>query len=451
MGIKYHNSAFYTVVQSGRCPLGVAWPGCAKSASLIAFAKSTGRKLYILIGSIREPSDFGIPFLSASAVDRINAPAPPRDVGKKIKIAKAHNDKALHVQEMLLKTGDVVAAGEGMPASMSGEIPYFVLAAPKWAADTYNGDEWIVGLDELTCCPPAVQAGMLRFVAENWVGDLEMPRGLWKCALANPSDIATNGFDIEPAMANRMVHLRWEMDWESWKTGMQMGGHFPAPRFPIVPDNWRTNKAEVGTMFAAFQHHRPDAFRPDTDAAGAIKVERSKLSGAWPSPRSWDIAMDCRAAGLAAGVDKSVLLEMLEGCVGPVALEFDTWENSLDLPDPEECILHAMKAVEAGKPVPYKHPNRPDKVIAFLGSVAARIVGDRSDEARYNVKRWEAGMHIFTEASKHECDIAIACATQMLKSTDGASCYPLGASFPKEFRERCFPTVQATFLPSKGK
>ena len=118
---------------------------------------------------------------------------------------------------------------------------------------------------------------MLRFIAENWVGDLEMPNDIWKCALANPTELATNGFEIEPAMANRMVHLAWEMDWESWDAGMSAGGKFPAPSYPRVPEGWENRKPEVGTMFAAFRHHRPDAFRPDTDAKGSVTMNRGQL------------------------------------------------------------------------------------------------------------------------------------------------------------------------------
>lgn len=402
------NDAFFLAVQTGECPLGEGWPGCAKTASTISFCKEVGRKLYVLIGSIREPSDFGIPFLDSSQIDHI--------------------------------------AGQGkMEVDVQGKkkVAHFVLAAPKWAADTFDGNKHLILLDELTCCPPAVQAGMLRFIAENWVGDLELPSDIWKAALCNPTAIATNGFEIEPAMANRMCHLKWSMDWDAYDQGLANGFKFPAPSFPIVPNHWRDYLPQVGNMFRAFRSHKPDAFHPPLDANGNVSMDRSKMSGPWPSPRSWTIAAKLRAAGLAANVDRGVLLELLYGCVGHVANEYDEWETHLDLPDPSKMLADAVSAVAAGKKVPYKHPNRPDKVIALLGGIASHVMSNRSDKSKYNKERWEAALHIFEAASDHEKDVAISCCRQMFRTEGGEAGMPPGAKIPKSFQDKLFPIIKA--------
>jgi hypothetical protein len=167
------------------------------------------------------------------------------------------------------------------------------------------------------------------------------------------------------------------------------------------------------------------------------------MSGPWPSPRSWYIASELRAAGLAANVDRSVLMELLYGCVGHVANEYDEWETHLDLPDPSKSIDNAVKAVKDGKPVPYKHPNRPDKVIAFLGAIASHVMADRSNKQKYTKERWEAVLHIFEAAADHEKDVAISCCRQMFRTEAGEAGMPAGAQIPKGFREKLFPIIKA--------
>jgi hypothetical protein len=284
---------------------------------------------------------------------------------------------------------------------------------------------------------------MLRFLAENWVGDLEMPKDLWKAALCNPTNIATNGFDIEPAMANRMCHLQWTMDWDGFDAGMANGLKFPAPRYPVVPDNWRENLGQVGSMFKAFRMHRPDAFHPPLDAQGNVNMERSKMSGPWPSPRSWTIAARLRAAAIACNADREVMLDLLEGCVGPAAHEYEEWETHLDLPNPELALQAAVDAIAASKPVPYKHPNRPDKVIAHLGAVISRVTCNRTDPKCYNVPRWEAALHIVEEAAKWEKDVAISCCRNLFRNENNESIMPKGAQIHKSFRENLQATIQA--------
>jgi len=398
----YPNSAYYIAMQAGRTPLGISWPGCAKTASIAAFAKAVNRRLYVLIGSIREPSDFGIPFLSDQKVD---------------------------------------CQIEGIDT----KIAHFTLAAPQWVTDlwqinpeTGERDKWVICFDELCCCPPAIQAGMLRVVAENYVGDVKLPDDVWKCALTNPTEMATNGFELEPAMANRMVHLDWDMDWATWDDGMSRGGQFTPPRFSIVPEGWEKGKAEVGNTFRSFRRHKSDAFHPSVDMNGDVACNRATMAHAWPSPRTWDMAMDCRAAGIAAEADRSTLAQLLEGCVGPTAREFTTWEEHLDLPDPKVLVDGAVQAVKDGANVPYKHPDRPDKVMVMLGSIANHVVGDLSDETRYNKIRWEAATHLFYEAGRRQMDLAVTSLFRMYRS-EGQVTIPDGAVMPPHIMKEMYP------------
>lgn len=363
------NAAFFTAIQACETPAGKGIPGIAKTETIKAFAIAARRRAYVLIGSIREPADIG------------GYPYPV----------------------------DSVLASQPVENSQGKAIGHIALVAPKWAADTWDGDKHLIVFDELTTCPPAQQAAMLRVIAENVVGDLELPHDVWKCALYNPPGLAANGFELEPPMANRLCHLDWEVDWDSWDQGISAGLQFPDPQFPHVPDDWTDRLSQVGSLIAAFRRHKSDCFHPPMDSDGGIKLERSKLSGAWPSPRSWTIAMKCRAAAQAAGCSKLTVSRLLHGCVGfEAAHQFETWEANLDLPDAEEQIQIAAQCLELEKPYEAPKLERADRIIAFIAMITERIVGKKDDEKRYNLERWNAGMSIVEHMAETNLDIVLS-------------------------------------------
>ena len=75
------------------------------------------------------------------------------------------------------------------------------------------------------------------------------------------------------------------------------------------------------------------------------------MSGPWPSVRSWTNAAICAAALEAIDAEPLLRYRAIAGCVGEeAALEFQTWEQSLDLRDPEEWLLKAQ--MSRSLPVP---------------------------------------------------------------------------------------------------
>ena len=144
-------------------------------------------KVIILIGSIREPQDFG-----------------------------------------------------GFPVSTPDGVRLLPMA---WARDARQlaeqGHLVIVFLDELTTVPPTTQAAMLRLLTENVCGELQLPdyepgKGgvVYLCA-SNAVEWAAGGQDIQAPMANRLWHGEFPMDHETWCE--MMVSDFPAPTdLPIV-------------------------------------------------------------------------------------------------------------------------------------------------------------------------------------------------------------------------
>lgn len=346
------NLIFWTVAQTGKVtPLVSGPPGCGKSRTVEAFARAMKRQCYTLIGSLREPADIG-----------------------------------------------------GYPYPVQGEFPYMAVMPPKWAQDCQHG-QWVLFIDELTTVPPAVQAAMLGVIAENRVGDSTLPATVWKLAACNPPDCAANGSELEPPLANRMAHLTWETDTEAWQRGMIGGMQFPTPSFVPLPSDWEKCIGRNAGLVAAFHKHRPGLLE-------AYPKERARASGAWPSMRSWTNAAICAAAMEAIDAEPLLRYRAVAACVGEEAgMEFQSWEQSLDLPDPEEWLAKADAARSCGSELALDVPPRCDQVMAVLGALVDRVKNHGTDSnGKPTDARWLAAVDCFAEVAKTWLEPAIAAA-----------------------------------------
>lgn len=371
------NTAYWLCAQTGVNEVATGMPGTCKSQTIYSFAQTVGRRVYTLIGSLRDPADIGgYPFAGEIGVN-----------GDKLAVMK--------------------------------------LIPPQWAAECCdNGDKWIIFLDELTTCAPAVQASMLRILAEKVVGDVPLPKDTWFLGACNPPEQAANGIEFEAAMANRMYHHKWELDHGAVLDGFANGLKFPEPSFPTLPQHWEDYLDGVGQLVAIFHRKNPGRLCK-------FPEDRSQQGGPWPSPRTWEYAIRCLAAAQSVSAGKAVELTLLSGLVGEaVALEFCTWRDNLDLPDPEELIAEAISAAKAGRKMDYQHPDRGDKVMAMLSAVNQAVVTDNSP------KRWEAGMSVMEHAARHEIDVALAWAKPLARNI------PKGARLSAEFARDLYPRIQ---------
>jgi hypothetical protein len=361
------NAEYWICAQTGVTPLAEGIPGVAKTAGVNAFAKAVKRKGYVLIGSIREPADIG-------GYPRIT------------------DDNGMEL----------------VPAS-------FILAASK--------EPYVILVDELTSCPPAVQAPMLRMIAEKVVGDVTLHPKTLVLAACNPPEIAANGVDIEIPMANRVYHHKWKMDWDNWDIGMMNGLDFPAPSFPILPENWKVNIPQFGTLMVGFRKKRSTLFED-------CPKERSKATKAWGSPRSWTYGAQCVAAAHSVNAEDTVKFNLLAGLVGQGgATEFFNWIRELDIPDPEELIKEAIKSNKTGKVMKYSHPRRADQVIAMLGAVSSAVLRNNTEE------RWLAGCTVIEQVFEKNPEIAISCFRPLHQGK------PEKAELSSEFIDKIFPII----------
>jgi hypothetical protein len=363
---SYPNLIAWTTVQTGRVmPLLIGPPGCGKSASIAAFAKASGAHLHALTGSEAQPTDFAIPF--------------PHPNGE---------------GTLKLLTGEWVAALNLVPRPM-------------------------LFLDELTTLAPAQQTPMMKIIHDRRVGDTDLPKNLWIIGACNPPDCAANASELEPPLANRIQHLQWETDYEGWERAMQNGGHFDPPRFVPLPDDWEKHLPKTTGLIAAFHKHLPGRLEKYPE-------DRSKACGPWPSRRSWYNAGISMAALSAIDAEPLLRYRALAGCVGDdMALEYQTWESTLDLPDPEEWIAAAInhRKLYPAAALAIDVPARCDRVMAVLSSLVDRVKNFDLDPktGKPTEARWLAGVDCFAEVAKTWVEPAIAAAAGLYMAIPSAA------------------------------
>jgi hypothetical protein len=299
-------------------------PGIGKSAGMEQLALGLGVPLETVIASVHEPSDFaGLPVVGAD------------------------------------------------PASTG-----VTMAPPDWAVRLAATGGGLVFFDELSSAPPAVQAALLRVVLERQVGSLKLPAEVRVVAAANPPASAADGWHLSPPLANRFVHLDWTHDPRVVARGM--AGTWPALTVPVVePGRVASAVARARGAVSGFLTARPGLVHhlpADAEARGR----------AWPSPRTWEMALRLLAVGYACGAGREALATVLAGAVGDGAgIELLSYLEELDLPDPDRVLAN---------PKAFALPKRGDRQLAFLTAVVSAV------QSRLTQARWEAGWVVLVKA-----------------------------------------------------
>jgi len=341
-----------TLIKTGAPILLWGAPGIGKTATINALGRELNLPVETVIASIREPSDFA-----------------------------------------------------GLPVIKDGGV---ILQPPAWAKRLAEAGKGILFLDEVSTAPPAVQAALLRVVVERVVGDLPLPKEVITIAAANPPEIAAGGWDLAPPLANRFVHLKFELDPFEWSE--EFPGYWGNP--PQLPDVIELEWSPKRAIVAAFIRKRPDLLLQLPQG-----LEQAGL--AWPSPRTWDYVS--RTLAVASKLD----IGLLTDCVGEgAALEFFQWLKALDLPDPEMLLE---------KPDVFEPPKRGDVLFAILSSVAQAAI------CNLTLRRWKAAWKIILKATGVAADVAAVAANSLAKARREKPDLPL----PVEALEKLRPILEA--------
>lgn len=249
----------------------------------------------------------------------------PPGVGKSeviAQIAKELKFKLIDIRAVLLDPVDL----RGLPRIENGEA---IWSPPSFLPK--GKGKFLVFLDELNAAPPLVQAACYQLVLDRKIGEYELPKDAVIIAAGNREGDRAVTSRMPSALANRFVHLDFDVDvddWISW--GLSNG---------------------VRTEVLAFQRFRPallHAFDPQ------------KNEKAFPTPRSVTFLsrlMDASNGEIDYDLAKSVVGE-------GYAAEFVGFLKIFkSLPDPDMVLMSPAKAVV---------PSDPATLYAICGALAQR-------------------------------------------------------------------------------
>jgi hypothetical protein len=304
----------------------------------------------------------------------------PPGIGKSARVNYAGLSVSLRTEVVIAATQQPEAvSGALLPDGQGGGRIVSLLPGIRRLIEDQQG---ILFLDELSCARPAVQAAFLNVVLERRVGEDKLPGGVRVLAAANPPDEAAGGWDLEPPMANRFVHLYTRSPtWEEWNDWLM---NEKPPALQSVEDGentiragWASAWSRARGLFAGYQR-----------STGGEKMFNLPKEGnddrgrAWASPRTWEMAARLFATSNILG-KQHLLNVLLSGCLGKgVALELQTWLADADLPDPIDVIK--------GKWSP--DIKRLDRVVAAYTSTTSYILSERDVKNRQDmaVDYWSA-------------------------------------------------------------
>lgn len=312
-------------------------PGTGKTSFIQSLGRAIGVLVEVVIASIREPSDFA-----------------------------------------------------GLPVITNG---YMELAPPSWASRLTEAGGGLLFLDEISTAPPSVQSALLRVVRDKVVGDLPLPEEVMVVAAANPPE-QTVGWDLTAPMANRFIHIDWEVDVGDWCQGMMSG--WRDPLVPVLPEDWKKEIVTYQGLVGSFIHRRPELQKQ-------VPGDESKAGRAWPSGRSWDSLAICQTACQSIAAKPEVVANLFSGCVGAgPALEYINWLEAMDLPDPRDILSNPTKA---------RLPEEDDRLFAVLNAVVTESVRDLDH------RKWVSCWKVLGRAAKaNKADIAVIAAEVLVRN-----------------------------------
>lgn len=282
--------------------------------------------------------------------------------------------------------------------------------------------EGIIFLDELNGAPPATHGAAQSFVHERVAGDEPLPGRIRIVAAQNPEGIATGGYRLPVALANRFVHINdpgpTGREWNLWcmedcmdeddATTKMLKKLQPtlAKLEAIVAAGWKDEWRKTTSLVSAFIEANPNMLH--------IMPQESdpQSSKAWPSPRTWDYAKRAWTTATILGKSEQVRDIIVEGCLGPgTSAAFLEYARNTNIPSPED-VLSGKWVIDS---------RRLDIVFAaYTGTTTfIRQQADREDKIALAPKMWDALGRLF---DANLADVVIPCTESILAERLGVRC-----------------------------
>ena len=178
-----------------------------------------------------------------------------------------------------------------------------------WCAPAFLPTEGsgVLFLDELNAAPPLVQAACYQLVLDRKLGEYRLPDNWAVVAAGNREQDRAVSHRMPSALANRFVHIDFEVDTDQWLEWAKEYG--------------------ISRQVRAFIRFRPSLLHD---------FDPKRETRAFPSPRSWEFVSRL----LESNPEPAMIYELVTGAVGKAAAaEFsgflDLWNQ---LPSPSDII-----------------------------------------------------------------------------------------------------------------
>lgn len=281
----------------------------------------------------------------------------------------------LGLKTMVLSPGEMGEAMFGaVPAVVDGRVDY---PAPRWVDDlSYGG---LVVVDEVRASPLTVRPALLGLILARRVGGKHLGRGVSIVALSNSAEDSPNGAPLDPAAANRLVHVAWDMpkvsEWQKILHDQVVGSNELVVDAPLnleeeqtrVREAWALPAAAAVTAVRMTLKKQPSLLHKQPDAGAC--------DGPWPSPRSWTYAALVAASARVHKLSTTWRDRLLEGAIGAeaataYAVNLDKGE---ELPDIDGILAGTVTWKPKG--------DRPDIVIAVVEGIVGAATQETAERA----------------------------------------------------------------------
>lgn len=214
----------------------------------------------------------------------------------------------------------------------------------EWAYKVANSNRrTLLVFDEFSNTPPPMQAACLRVIQERHVGSLKLGDNVGIVAIANPVDIAANGFQLTPPMVSRFIHFNYPTpsatQWVGWLNGKEN-------------TSWYATHSEE--LECLLWGNIPSLERAKSLVGLYIEDNPKELYGEpspvepYPCPRAWFNLV--KALGSLNDVTKVPQdFDVVTGTIGKAAgLRFYSWLSGITIVPARE-ILNDPRAAEIPK------------------------------------------------------------------------------------------------------
>lgn len=227
-----------------------------------------------------------------------------RQIAKEIEVRTNKKTVVTDVRLLLFNPIDL----RGIPTANADKTLAIWLKPQIFQMDTNEDIVNILFLDEISAAPQSVQAAAYQITLDRVVGEHKLPDNCIVIAAGNRVTDKSVAFKMPKALANRLLHIEVEGNFDSWKEWAIKSG---------------VNYKVIG--FLSFRRNYLMNFDAKTEDL------------AFSTPRSWEMV-----SNILNNINSNVaeMYQLIAGLVGTgIAIEFKSWCQVYDqLPDMEEIF-----------------------------------------------------------------------------------------------------------------